>query len=178
MFDGSRTSSSTDNCLQSSCHDHVLFLVPTDIKRILTINRSATQHAWLPFDSDPFMHCENTNIAMSSKPLAGTKSSGAHSSNTARNVALTFAVALLAFLAQRSWSVDNGHQTSIVSELGPKLSPNATIILPKDPDFAAATQRWVEYQAPTFGAVVVVRDEQDVQQTVRIACPSYRVKSR
>ena len=83
-----------------------------------------------------------------------------------RNIAVTVFLALLAFLAQRVWPWDQDHTASIVYELGPKLSPNATILLPKDSDFAGVTMRWVDYQAPTFRAAVVVACEEDVQQSV------------
>lgn len=85
---------------------------------------------------------------------------------TIRTLALTLVVVLAAFLSQRFCYTGVGYQASILSELGPKLSPNASIILPKDTNFGAATRRWVEYQAPSFGAVVVVTDEADVRQTV------------
>ena len=83
-----------------------------------------------------------------------------------RNVVLTILLALLAFLAQRVWPWDQDPTASIIHELGSKLSPNATILLPNDSEFAAVTMRWVDYQAPTFRAAVVVACEEDVQQSV------------
>ena len=92
--------------------------------------------------------------------------------------ALTLALALVAFLSQRFWYVHTGYQASVLSDLGPKLSPNATILLPDDPNFAAATRRWVEYQAPSFDAVVVVTSEEDVQQTAGSPVPCSQQHNR
>ena len=103
---------------------------------------------------------------MSTKRMVESERPESDSSSTIRSIILTLVAAVLAFLAQRYWTNVSGYQASIVLELGPKLSPNATIILPNDSRFAAATQRWVEYQAPSFGAVVIATDEKDVQQTV------------
>ncbi|KAI1418448.1 hypothetical protein F5Y13DRAFT_149192 [Hypoxylon sp. FL1857] len=58
---------------------------------------------------------------------------------------------------------------NIVADLGPLLSPQASIVLPGDAAFANITSRWREYQAPDISAVVQVAAEADVQQTVRYA---------
>ncbi|KAI0970445.1 FAD-binding domain-containing protein [Xylaria arbuscula] len=57
----------------------------------------------------------------------------------------------------------------ISAVLGPKLSPEATIILPGGSDFAGITARWREHQAPAVSVVVKVATESDVQETVRYA---------
>ncbi|KAJ2979491.1 hypothetical protein NUW58_g7186 [Xylaria curta] len=57
----------------------------------------------------------------------------------------------------------------ISGALGPKLSPQATIVLPGDSDFASLTARWREYRAPNISVVVKVATESDVQETVRYA---------
>ncbi len=83
-------------------------------------------------------------------------------------VATVFAIlAVIAALTLRSFEIGYSHDSSrIRSELGPRLSHSASIILPHSADFAAATIRWTEYQAPTFSAVVEVASERDVQETV------------
>ncbi|KAK4121767.1 FAD-binding domain-containing protein [Parathielavia appendiculata] len=55
------------------------------------------------------------------------------------------------------------------SGLGPLLSPEASIVLPDDADFAKYTDRWRQWHAPDVAAVVRVATEADVQQTVRFA---------
>ncbi|KAI0401066.1 FAD-binding domain-containing protein [Xylaria palmicola] len=57
----------------------------------------------------------------------------------------------------------------ISAVLGPKLSPEAAIILPGGSDFAGITARWREHQAPAVSVVVKVATESDVQETVRYA---------
>ena len=57
-------------------------------------------------------------------------------------------------------------EQAIITELGPHLSPNASIILPGSPEFANATLRWQEYKDPNITIVVKVATESDVQQTV------------
>ena len=59
--------------------------------------------------------------------------------------------------------------STIASELGPRLSPDASIILPSSEEFAEAILRWTEYRAPTFSAVVEVANEKDVQETMGIS---------
>jgi hypothetical protein len=56
----------------------------------------------------------------------------------------------------------------ILADLGPLLSPGASIVLPSDPEFAGLTARWREYEAPNITIVVKVAVEFDVQQTVSI----------
>ena len=79
-------------------------------------------------------------------------------------------LALLAIIAATSFqyftSGSNLSHPTVLSELGPRLSPNASIILPDAAEFDAATTRWTEYQAPSFSAVVKVAIEKDVQETV------------
>ena len=91
-------------------------------------------------------------------------------------VATIFAIiAVITALTFRSYEIGHSHDSSrICSELGPRLSHSASIILPHSADFAAATIRWTEYQAPTFSAVVEVASERDVQETVS-APPSFTV---
>ncbi|KAK4233777.1 hypothetical protein C8A03DRAFT_47748 [Achaetomium macrosporum] len=58
---------------------------------------------------------------------------------------------------------------NILVDLGPLLSPEASIALRGDADFAKLTERWREWHAPEVAAVVRVATEADVQQTVRFA---------
>lgn len=55
---------------------------------------------------------------------------------------------------------------NIIPDLGPLLSPQASIVLPGDATFVNLTRRWREYEAPTVSAVVQVAAEADVQHTV------------
>jgi hypothetical protein len=51
-------------------------------------------------------------------------------------------------------------------ELSPKLSPQASIVLPEDPSFGDLISRWRDWHAPKVGAVVTAFTESDVQETV------------
>ena len=54
----------------------------------------------------------------------------------------------------------------ILNDLGPLLSPGASIVVPSNPRFASLVSRWREYKAPKVTVVVQVANESDVQQTV------------
>ncbi|KAI8959246.1 hypothetical protein F5Y11DRAFT_333866 [Daldinia sp. FL1419] len=58
---------------------------------------------------------------------------------------------------------------NLKSNLGPRLSSDASIVLPGDEHFASLTSRWREWRAPTIAAVVQVATEDDVQQAVKFA---------
>ncbi|KAI0384963.1 hypothetical protein F5Y04DRAFT_202214 [Hypomontagnella monticulosa] len=58
---------------------------------------------------------------------------------------------------------------NFLGELGPTLSPEASIILPNDTSFSSLTDRWREYHAPDIAAVVQVATEGDVQEAVGFA---------
>lgn len=55
---------------------------------------------------------------------------------------------------------------NITQELGPLLSPNATIVFPGSAEFLVATDRDNEQDPPTYSVVVEVATESDVQETV------------
>jgi hypothetical protein len=57
--------------------------------------------------------------------------------------------------------------TSVETELGALLSPNATILGPGDPSFANTTVRYSTYAVPDIEVVVVPGIESDVAVTVR-----------
>ena len=85
------------------------------------------------------------------------------------NILTSFAIA--SFLihkqvlgAQIPWF--SGGQVDIKSELGPLLSKEASILFPEDEEFGAATSRWQYWAAPEIKAVVVVKNEEDIQQAV------------
>ncbi|KAB5566330.1 hypothetical protein GE09DRAFT_1171507 [Coniochaeta sp. 2T2.1] len=61
------------------------------------------------------------------------------------------------------------NSSNIVAELGPLLSPDASIILRSDTRFATLTSRWREHLAPKFSVVVQTATEADVQHTIRYA---------
>jgi hypothetical protein len=54
----------------------------------------------------------------------------------------------------------------IKTDLGPRLSSNASIFLPGSSQFADATLRWQEWRDPNITVVVEVATEGDVQETV------------
>lgn len=56
--------------------------------------------------------------------------------------------------------------STVVTELGPRLSQNAAILLPGSVQFADATDLWQQYMVPNITVVVDVASESDVQQTV------------
>ncbi|CAG8958962.1 hypothetical protein HYFRA_00012959 [Hymenoscyphus fraxineus] len=58
---------------------------------------------------------------------------------------------------------------NILADLGSRLSPGASIVLPNNTEFANLTSRWREYDAPSINVVVKVANESDVQHTVRYA---------
>lgn len=65
---------------------------------------------------------------------------------------------------------DGSHATAdITNSLGPLLSADARIHLPGSAGYNTSTDRWQDYAPPTFGVVVQVSDERDVQETVRWA---------
>lgn len=55
----------------------------------------------------------------------------------------------------------------VATTLGPKLSPNATVIFPNDPDWSNVTARWTQYLAPSFSVVVEPATEADIVEAVR-----------
>lgn len=59
--------------------------------------------------------------------------------------------------------------SALTKSLHPLLSPSAQILLPGNPAFKVATDRWQNYAPPTFAAVVQVATEGDVQATIRWA---------
>lgn len=69
-------------------------------------------------------------------------------------------------LASLVLTFDQAHQVRASN-----LSPNASIILPGDPSFDNATERWQNDYAetlPQIGVVVNVKTEEDVQEAVRV----------
>jgi hypothetical protein len=84
-------------------------------------------------------------------------------------------VSALAALASSwlAWGQDGylryqaGRYDNIFSVLQAQLSPNASIILPGNPQIQTAATFWDAYSAPSFQAIVEVTNEEDVQNTVR-----------
>jgi hypothetical protein len=66
---------------------------------------------------------------------------------------------LVRYLAER--------EDNIFSVLQAQLSPNASIILPNNPQIQTAAEFWDAYSEPSFQAIVEVTNEEDVQKTVR-----------
>lgn len=59
---------------------------------------------------------------------------------------------------------------ALSTELGPKLSDDALVVLPGDAAFTNLTSRWREWHSPEVVAVVKATIEGDVQEAVG---PSY-----
>lgn len=63
------------------------------------------------------------------------------------------------------------HTLNITADLGPLLSPGASISLPGSSQFESITTRWqMHYPSPNFRAAVQVATDNDVQQTVSQIC--------
>jgi hypothetical protein len=56
----------------------------------------------------------------------------------------------------------------ILANLGPLLSPKASIVHSTNPEFAGLVARWREYKGPNITVVVQVAVESDVQETVSV----------
>ena len=54
----------------------------------------------------------------------------------------------------------------IATELKPRLSHGAGVVVPGDEEFANLASRWREWHAPTVAAIVQVVTESDVQEAV------------
>ncbi|KAK4697082.1 hypothetical protein P7C71_g938, partial [Lecanoromycetidae sp. Uapishka_2] len=60
--------------------------------------------------------------------------------------------------------------TNLTALFGPSLSPDAQIILPSDVNFSERlTQRWTNYNAPSYIGAIKPATEADIQNTVKIA---------
>ncbi len=86
-------------------------------------------------------------------------------------VASVAALATDDFTPRASFGYPDGRSWDIFSQLAPQLSPGASIILPENPRFQTAHQRWQGYSEamPTYAAVIEVAVEDDVAKTVRWA---------
>ena len=62
--------------------------------------------------------------------------------------------------------LDSFRKRDVATTLGSKLSANATIILPSDPDWTNVTARWTQYLAPSFSVVVEPATEADIVAAV------------
>ena len=59
--------------------------------------------------------------------------------------------------------------TNLTALFGPSLSPGAQILLPKDTNFSAElTQRWTDYNAPSYIGAIKAATEVDIQNIVSI----------
>lgn len=57
--------------------------------------------------------------------------------------------------------------TNLTALFGPKLSPDAEIVLPTDTNFSAKLpQRWTDYQAPSYIGAIKPATTADVQNIV------------
>jgi hypothetical protein len=54
----------------------------------------------------------------------------------------------------------------IATDLKPRLSHGAGVVVPGDEEFASLVSRWREWHAPTVAAVVQVASESDIQEAV------------
>ena len=55
---------------------------------------------------------------------------------------------------------------TISTDLGPKLSHAASVVIPGDPAFANLSSRWREWHGPKVDAVVNAATEGDIQHAV------------
>lgn len=62
--------------------------------------------------------------------------------------------------------LDSFRKRDVATTLGSKLSPNATIMFPNDPDWSNVTARWTQYLAPSFSVVVEPATEADIVEAV------------
>ena len=59
--------------------------------------------------------------------------------------------------------------TNLTDLFGPNLSPNAQILLPSDTNFTARlTQRWTNYNAPSYTGAIKPATEADIQNIVSL----------
>lgn len=72
----------------------------------------------------------------------------------------------LGFLPAFTSNIFSPVDSSLASDLGPRLSQNAAILLPGSADSTIATDRWQQYVVPNITVVVEVATESDIQQTV------------
>jgi hypothetical protein len=70
-------------------------------------------------------------------------------------------------LVSSAWNVRDD-DTGIVKALGSRLSEGAQVLLEGEDGFAEKTERWQSWKSPDVAAVVDVRTEGDVQETVRV----------
>lgn len=73
---------------------------------------------------------------------------------------------LYPFGSDSDYTSVNIRAVDIVSQLGPQLSPNATIYTSASPQFANATARYSAYAEPNFTCVVEPGVESDVSKIV------------
>lgn len=63
--------------------------------------------------------------------------------------------------------LDTFAKRDVATTLGSKLSHNATIILPSNPEWTADTARWTQYLSPSFSVIVEPATEADIAASVR-----------
>lgn len=75
-------------------------------------------------------------------------------------------------LAVAEW-YERGAKDCIVQELGQRLSSGAEITLRGEDGYAEKSKRWESWKAPDVAAVVDVKTEVDVQETVSHTLSSF-----
>jgi hypothetical protein len=64
-------------------------------------------------------------------------------------------------------TVCQSESVNLTALFGPHLSPNASIVLPSNPNYTTElTQRWSTWSAPTFFGAIIPATTQDVQNIV------------
>ena len=63
-------------------------------------------------------------------------------------------------------TLDSFWKRDIATTLASKLSANASIVLPSDPDWSTVADRWTQYLAPSFSLVVEPATEADIVAAV------------
>ncbi|CAP65704.1 uncharacterized protein PODANS_7_890 [Podospora anserina S mat+] len=80
-------------------------------------------------------------------------------------------LAILAFVLLSSFTAAayTAIPSDILSELTPRLSPTAKILLPSSSLWPSASKRWNELSRPSYSAIIQVAEERDIAESVKYA---------
>lgn len=106
-------------------------------------------------------------VSLSSKQPSAAGGGGRVESTTAMALLVAAAATVAVLVYPDILKTGDGGDGRLEYELGPLLSPGASIFLPGTAEFRDKTTRWIDSLSPDIGAVVAVATEEDIQQTVR-----------